>query len=105
MFVNASKRAWWKRGLPLVLVAALFCGAWFFTETTGERAKAESLRLTRENIRRAAVQCYALEGFYPMDVSYLYDHYGIRPDEDRFVIYYQFVADNLMPDITVIPVE
>jgi hypothetical protein len=52
-------------------------------------------------IRRAAVQCYALEGSYPPDVYYLKDHYGIVLDESRFIYFYQIYGSNIMPDIDV----
>ena len=39
-------------GLPLCLGA--------LSQTLGDRAAAESLSLVEENVRRAAVQCYAL---------------------------------------------
>ena len=53
-------------------------------------------------LRRAAVACYAAEGIYPPDISYLEEHYGIQIDKDRFAVYYDVFASNLMPDITVI---
>ena len=46
--------------------------------------------------------CYAAEGIYPPDISYLEEHYGIQIDKDRFAVYYDVFASNLMPDITVI---
>jgi hypothetical protein len=54
-------------------------------------------------VRRAAVQCYALEGAYAADLQYLVDNYGIRPDTKRFVVHYLYQGDNLLPDITVLP--
>lgn len=53
-------------------------------------------------LRRAAVACYAAEGFYPPDVSYLVDHYGLQYDGDVYWVHYELFASNLMPDITVI---
>ena len=55
-----------------------------------------------DTLRRAAVACYAAEGIYPPDISYLEEHYGIQIDKDRFAVYYDVFASNLMPDITVI---
>ena len=36
--------------------------------TLGARADQEALALAEESVRRAAVQCYALEGAYPQDL-------------------------------------
>ena len=55
-----------------------------------------------DGIRRAAVTCYAVEGIYPPALSYLEDRYGIQIDSDRYVVYYDIFAENLMPDITVL---
>ena len=43
----------------------------------GQRASQEGLSLAEKSIRRAAVQCYALEGTYPADFSYLVEQYGV----------------------------
>lgn len=94
----------WRRLLPLlvlliVLPVALIIGS----RGLLGRADQENLKLAEQSIRRAAVQCYALEGFYPLDLSYLQSHYGVAVDQERFLVGYQYVAANLMPDITVLP--
>ncbi len=53
-------------------------------------------------LRRSAVACYAAEGIYPDDVSYLQEHYGVQIDEKRYTVIYDVFASNLMPDITVL---
>ena len=53
-------------------------------------------------LRRSAVACYAAEGMYPSDLSYLQEHYGIQIDEERYTVIYDAIASNLMPDITVL---
>lgn len=82
-----------------VLPAALSLAA----RGLGSRADQESLDLTAQAIRRAAVQCYALEGAYPANLDHLEERYGVQVDESRFFVDYQYVAANLMPDITVLP--
>ena len=66
------------------------------------RRQAEGKRQLETLLRRAAVSCYAAEGFYPPDVAYLQDHYGVDFDEDAYIFHYQFFASNWMPDITVL---
>lgn len=53
-------------------------------------------------LRRSAVACYAAEGIYPDDISYLEEHYGVQIDEERYTVIYDVFASNLMPDITVL---
>jgi hypothetical protein len=85
-----------------IIVLSLFLIA--VSEIAG-KSENEGVRLTEESIRRAAVQCYALEGVYPSDFDYLKDHYAVRPDEGKYIIYYTYTASNLMPEIDVIPAD
>lgn len=64
---------------------------------------AEGLRLLEDNLRRAALTCYAVEGFYPPSLDYLSDNYGLIVDKNRFAVHYSVFADNIMPEITVVP--
>ena len=89
---------------PIITVLAVAMVLWA-ASATQDQAADQAKKLTEESIRRAAVQCYALEGIYPVNIEYLMEHYGIRPDTKRFIIHYQFIADNLLPDISVIPIE
>jgi hypothetical protein len=105
MFVRHNKWAAIKKILPLLLTALVLWGVVTGASKTQDQAAEQAQKLTEESIRRAAVQCYALEGIYPVNIEYLMDHYGIRPDTNRFIIHYQFIADNLLPDIAVLPIE
>lgn len=62
----------------------------------------EDKQILEEALRRTAVACYAAEGFYPPDVAYMQQHYGLQFDESRFSVRYEVFASNLMPDITVL---
>ena len=53
-------------------------------------------------LHRTAVACYATEGFYPPDVAYMVQHYGLQYDEDTYRVHYEIFASNLMPEITVV---
>lgn len=69
------------------------------------RAGEEGAETLREGITRACVQCYAIEGRYPPSIDYLREQYGVQIDEERYYVFYDGFASNLMPDITVIPAE
>ena len=49
-----------------------------------------------------AVACYAAEGMYPPDLKYLEDNYGVQINKERYTVKYEYIASNLMPDITVL---
>ena len=60
--------------------------------------------LTYDAVRRAAVQCYAIEGAYPRSLEHLKERYGVTVNEKQWMVDYRYVADNLAPDITVLPI-
>lgn len=96
----------WRRLLPAALLLAAAVAAFFLLAgVLSGKAQGEALKLAQESLRRSAVECYAIEGAYPADVAYLADHYGVTIDPNRFAVHYEFIAANLMPQITVLPVK
>lgn len=91
--------------IPWSLLVYAFLLVFLFRSTMSEKIDAEALTLTEQSIRRAAVQCYALEGSYPTDLSYLEQRYGVSVDSKHYFVDYIYIASNLMPDITVLPVS
>ena len=63
---------------------------------------AEDKQQLQAALTRAAVSCYAAEGTYPPDLQYLQDHYGIQINSDLYSVQYEYIASNLMPDITIL---
>ena len=62
----------------------------------------EGKQQLEDALRRTAVACYASEGFYPPDVEYMVQHYGLQYDEAAYRVHYEIFASNLMPEITVV---
>lgn len=92
--------------LPLILL--LVCvplALLLFSTGLSSSVSEEDLSMARQSVRRAAVECYALEGFYPAELSYLQDRYGLSVDTDRYFVDYQYIGSNLMPDITVFALD
>ena len=70
----------WRRVLPFaVLLAALWPAVVLFTGVLGRKADAEALTWQADPPPQRG-GCYALEGFYPADVDYLYGEYGVSVD-------------------------
>lgn len=89
-----------KRSLILLLVIGLFfLGA---VSRLEEDSQAEGRRRLETLLRRTAVSCYASEGFYPPDIAYMQQRYGLEFDERNFIVHYERTASNWMPDITVL---
>lgn len=87
--------------LPMLIlgfmVAVLIAGMQRFTAINLEQNRI----LTEQSICKAAIQCYANEGMYPSDLQYLIDRYYLSVDTDRYYIYYECWASNVMPEIDV----
>ncbi len=58
----------------------------------------------RQAILRSAVHCYAMKGRYPESLDYIKEHYGIRWDPEKYVVDYEIMGTNLMPDVTIFPI-
>ena len=100
-----------KRKMPVaqLLAAAAAVGllCWFLTAVADIRtgyAREGTAQLT-DAIRKAAVACNAAEGIYPPTLGYLQEHYGLQINEDRYAVFYEVFAQNMMPDITVLERE
>lgn len=91
--------------LPVVIfltLITLFLGG---ISEISKTTETESLNSLKAALQRSIIHCYAIEGRYPPNLEYLEDHYGITYNENKYFIDYQPVASNIMPDITVIPLE
>lgn len=53
-------------------------------------------------INKDIVHCYAVEGFYPPSISYIEQHYGLTYDHDKYLIDYESIGNNIMPNVLII---
>lgn len=83
------------------MIAAVLAACLAFSDVEKGR-KEEGRQQLEQALRRTAVACFAMEGFYPPDVAYMQQHYGLQYDEENYIVYYEWIASNLMPDITVL---
>lgn len=70
-------------------------------EHTSKSTTAQDQQRLLEAIKKAAVTCYSVEGFYPYDLSYLIENYGVYIDERHYQVHYEYSGSNLIPDIRV----
>ena len=81
-----------------IVIFALFLGG---IADAKRSSAAEGKRVVEENLHKAVVSCYALEGAYPSSLAYLEDNYGFKYDKDKYVVFYSAFASNIMPDMSV----
>lgn len=85
-----------------VLLIILFIFYFYYSvENVHKAGEEEKFEILSDAIKRSAVQCYAIEGFYPPNIEYLEDKYGLVVDHGKYVISYQIFASNIMPEIEV----
>lgn len=84
--------------ITFVCVVGLFI---YGVNSISEKSTEEGVTVLQNAIKRASVQCYAVEGRYPASVDYLVENYGIQIDADKYAVFYEGFASNMMPDITV----
>ena len=83
-------------GLLLVVAAAVL-----ISRVDSRRDETET-ELVREAVKNAALTCYAVEGVFPQELSYLREHYGLLYDEERYIVSFDAFAENLLPSIRVL---
>ena len=88
----------------ILIAGFFFCIVRSFSNVSNDHSLEEKQQLEMA-LARAAVSCYATEGSYPAELSYLEEHYGIRINNNRFAVKYEYIASNLMPDITVLELK
>lgn len=54
-----------------------------------------------DSIKKATIECYSIEGFYPSNLDYLKEHYGLALNDDLYFISYEYEGENIMPNIYV----
>ncbi len=84
-------------GIFLVLIGVLIKGLDYFSNIN----EVQNLELLEQSVRRATVQCYAIEGMYPSELTYLEENYGIVYDKEKYGVEYGCFASNIMPTIVV----
>jgi hypothetical protein len=65
------------------------------------RNSEQQLAVQKKAIERAAVLCYSLEGFYPPQIKYLEEKYGLIVERDKFMVHYRTFGSNIRPEISV----
>lgn len=99
-----TKKPKWGWRIGIVLVAALLCIA--VGKPVSNRLRADVVQQSSDAVKQAvldsAIQCYAVEGAYPPNLTYLEENYGLLIDHTQYVISYECFASNVLPDVRVL---
>ena len=100
--LGKKKRRWWQPFVMPVVVFSLL--VWLCVLSAGYFKKVnamQGLALTEQAVRKAVLECYAIEGMYPAELSYLQEHYNLRIAGEKYRVSYDCFASNIMPQIHV----
>lgn len=86
----------------LILFISVLLGLCYGVSKLNTVSQEQQFIVAQKAVVRAAVQCYALEGAYPKNLSYLKENYSLMVDEEQYFVDYRWIGSNLMPDITVL---
>ena len=85
----------------LIFIALIAAFVLLVNNITG-KGDGRELEIVRDAVKNAALTCYAVEGMYPDDLTYLRQHYNLSFNEDKYMVYYRPFASNIMPSIKVV---
>ena len=105
MYTDKKKKRWPKMVLAAVVLILAVAFARWVSVVPGRDVAETGAEAVKAAVQRCALQCYAVEGVYPTDLSYLEEHYGLQVNRAKFTIIYDVFASNLPPNIRVIPRE
>lgn len=96
------KKIPWTLLISLSLLVCVTAAGVVGLRNADEARSGEAVRTLEDGIRRAAVTCYSIEGRYPDKLDYMTENYGVYVDEDKYAVFYEVFASNIMPDVTVL---
>lgn len=96
------KKIPWTLIISLVLLVCVAAAGVVGLRSADKARGGEAVRTLEDGIRRAAVSCYSIEGRYPDTLEYITENYGVYVDEEKYSVFYEVFASNIMPDVTVL---
>ncbi len=87
---------------PVLFMLVLCCFLSALGTVEKGHRKEEEKRIA-DVIKKAVVSCYATEGVYLATLEDVEERYGLVIDKQRYHVFYEVFADNIMPEITVVP--
>lgn len=88
--------------IALVILVVVFAVTITAISSVQSSRKAENAEIIETGVRRAAMECYANEGFFPESIDYLIENYHLYTDIEHCIIHYSAISSNIMPEIKVI---
>ncbi len=85
----------------VLLLAIVIYVISYSLNSVSETVIEQQIFLIKDAAIRNSVQCYALEGSYPETINYLKNNYNFSYDDKNYVVHYENLGSNLLPQISV----
>lgn len=103
MFQKSKKKSYIRSIIYAVLIIIFLHILFFAINWDKDYIDNQEISLIEQSIKKAVINCYAIEGVYPQDIEYIEKNYGVSINHDKYVVDYQIFAPNILPDIEVVP--
>lgn len=98
---ESSGRKTAKRTICLVVLLVLVLLLTVLFRRIGSDQDDQAIASLKQNVTQAAVQCYAIEGNYPSDITYLEQNYGVSYNAAKYRVSLVPAEDGSLPEVTV----
>lgn len=88
--------------IPCLLFAAVIVWLVVSLSNTSDAARQKERDAVKNTLENGITMCYAIEGAYPPSVEYLSEFYGVIYDTSKYIVHYDYFADNVRPTVRVI---
>ncbi|HBC31287.1 MAG TPA: hypothetical protein DC024_08610 [Clostridiales bacterium] len=87
--------------ISVIIIIMLIVYMYVAVDNAKRKSDEENYKILSDAIIRSAVQCYAIEGFYPPDIEYLENNYGLLVDHNKYFVSYNVFASNIIPEVQI----
>ena len=88
--------------LPVLVFAVLLVFFIYGISKVGSGTVSRQKESLERALTKSITECYAEEGHYPPDLSWLMEHYDLHFNEERFFVDYRIRGTDLRPEFTII---
>ncbi len=85
----------------LIVIIAFLFGISYISSTSSRDQK----DILTDAVSKDIIHCYAIEGYYPPNLAYIEEHYGLTYDKSKYMVDYVPVGDNIMPSVTIVEIN
>lgn len=103
--ISLAKRISQRVNLSFVFFIAIICVFILGISYISDRNEKDEKEILINAINKDIVHCYAVEGYYPPNLDYISEHYGLTYDSSKYLIDYEPVGNNIMPNVTIVEIN